>query len=58
MRLSSDVLIFNNLVWPDLSYTPNTKSEKKYSENKKRSYELDEIFRQDYKRREKKGKLL
>lgn len=58
IELGSDVLIFNNLVWPDLDYTPNTKSEKKYSENKRRSYELDDIFRQDYKKREQKGKLL
>ena len=58
IELGSDVLIFNNLVWPDLNYTPNTKSEKTFSKNKKISYELDAKFREDYARREKEGKLL
>lgn len=58
IELGADVLIMNNLVWPDLNYTPNLNNEKRYSENKHRSYILDELFREDYKRRENEGKLL
>lgn len=58
IELGADVLIFNNLVWPNLDYTPNTKSEKSFSKNKKISYELDAKFRDDYAKREREGKLL
>jgi len=57
IELGADVLIMNNLVWPPLDYTPNTKNERTYAENKKISYELDAKFRENYSQRESANRL-